>query len=88
MDSRDSERANQGMRKIPAVVIHALDFPVFLMARIGQTPVREFARKLGVSHKLVYMLLNGQRTPSGGILKKLRLEIYYGLKSAARDKKA
>jgi transcriptional regulator with XRE-family HTH domain len=74
------EGGKLGMRKEPALVIHPSEFPVFLIAKIGKTPVVEFAESLGVTRQLVYMMLQGKRQPSAAVLKKLGLEVYYGLK--------
>ncbi len=80
MDVDSREGGKLGMRKEPAIVIHPSDFPVFLIAKIGKTSVSKFAESLGVTRQLVYMMLQGKRQPSAAVLKKLGLEVYYGLK--------
>lgn len=80
---------SQSMRENkPDLVIHPRDFPLVLRTRMigeGMNAV-DYAAKLGVSVKLIYALLNGQRTPSDSILKKLGGEVYYGF-TVAKAKK-
>lgn len=65
------------MSKRQDLIIEPRDFPVFLKARMLQAKVDEFAASLGVTPKLVYMLLNGSKKPSAAMLKKLGLEVVY-----------
>lgn len=72
---------NQSMSENqPDLVIHPKDFPLVLRTRMLGESMKpaEYAAKLGVSVKLIYALLNGQRTPSDSVLKKLGGEVYYG----------
>jgi transcriptional regulator with XRE-family HTH domain len=70
---------NQSMSEQPELIIHPTDFPVFLKARMMGLSVAEFAEKLEVTPKYIYMLLKGERPPSDAILKKVGLEVYYGV---------
>ena len=80
-------RENQGMSdKQPDLIIDPVDFPVFVKARMGTDTVAEFAAKIGVSPKLVYMLLSGSRGPSKEILKKLGLKIAFVVDREAKAK--
>jgi hypothetical protein len=64
-------------QKRTELIIDPVDFHVFLKARMMQDTVAEYAAKLGVSPKLVYMLLNGTKKPSAAILKKMGLEVVF-----------
>ena len=88
MDILNHLRENQGMSdKQPDLIIDPVDFPVFVKARMGTDTVAEFAAKIGVSPKLVYMLVSGSRTPSPAILKKLGLKVAYVVDRSARTKR-
>jgi hypothetical protein len=71
------------------LIIDPEDFPVFLKGKLGSDTVATFAKKLGVSQKLVYYLISGQRPPSKAILKKLGLKIAFVVdrSTATREKK-
>lgn len=73
--------------KRPELIIDPEDFPIFLKARMMRDSVAEYADKLGVSPKLVYLLLTGKRTPSPAILKKMDLEVVYRAVAPDRGKK-
>jgi hypothetical protein len=64
-------------QKRPDLIIDPKDFHVFLKARMMRDTVAEYSAKLGVSPKLVWMLLNGTKKPSKAILKKVGLEVVY-----------
>ena len=68
---------NQAMAKRPELIIEPKEFPLFLKARMLNTSVAEFAKTLGVSPSLVYMLLAGTKKPSPAMIKKLGLEVVY-----------
>ena len=72
--------------KQPDLIIDPEDFHVFLKARLGTDSVAEFAAKLDVTPKLVYLLLNGSRGPSKEILKKLGLKIAFVVDREAKVK--
>jgi hypothetical protein len=72
----------------PDIIIEPENFRLFLMAWRGQHgSMAECAAKLGVSQKLIYMLLSGDRKPSAAILKKLGLEVVYRVKLSGEGKK-
>lgn len=73
--------------KRPDLVIDPKDFPVYLKARMLRDTVAEFAAKLGVTPKLVYMLLTGKRKPSKTILKKVDLEVVFRMREPEAKKK-
>jgi transcriptional regulator with XRE-family HTH domain len=59
------------------LIIEPKDFPVFLKARMMRDTVAEYAAKLGVTPKMLYMLLSGDRKPSAAILEKVGLEVVF-----------
>jgi len=73
----------------PKLIIHPIDFPMFLKAKLSNEDltVTEFATKLGVSPKHVYMMLKGERQPGKEILQYLGLEVYYGVPGTASKAK-
>ncbi len=68
------------------MVIDPKDFPVFLRARMMRLNVAEYAAELGVTPKLVYMLLAGTRKPSAAILKKVGLKVVYQTMAPASER--
>jgi hypothetical protein len=68
---------NQPMAKRPELIIEPQEFPLFLKARMMNATVADFAKGLGVTPSLVYMLLAGTKKPSLAILKKLGLDVVY-----------
>ena len=59
------------------LIIDPKDFPVFLKARMMRDSAVDYATGLGISTKLLWMLLNGSKKPSAAILKKVGLEVVY-----------
>jgi hypothetical protein len=68
------------------LVVDPADFPTFLKARMGGRTVAQFAKELGISENLLYVLLAGSRKPSAAVLKKLGLKIAYQLVLVAKGK--
>jgi hypothetical protein len=64
------------MSRKPDLIIEPKDFRAFLHGRF-QGDADAAAAHLGVSKKLVYMLLSGSRKPSSAILKKCGLEVVF-----------
>lgn len=71
----------------PDLIVEPEQFPLFLKARMMRGSVADLAKELGVTGKLVYMLLSGERKPSAAILKKLGLEVVFRLKEPGAGKK-
>ncbi len=59
--------------KKPDRIFYMEEFPILLKAKMMNDTIAEFAEKLDVSPKLIYMLLAGTRAPSESILRKLGL---------------
>ena len=61
------------------IVLQSADFRIYLMVKV-ETSMQsgaEFARSLGISADLLYLLMAGKRKPSAAVLSKLNLEVCY-----------
>jgi len=60
-------------------ILTAEELKMFVTVKMQMSglDVKGYAEKLGVSHKMVYMIMNGSRLPSKALLKKLGLETVY-----------
>lgn len=65
-------------------IMTAAELKMFVTVKMQMSglDVQGYAKKLGVTHKLVYMMINGARLPSKALLKKLGLETVYRITSA------
>lgn len=67
------------MHSKPKIVIHPSDLPLYVLSKMGDTPIDDFAQQLGVTSQMVRMMLNGTRRPGPAVRKKLGLELFYGV---------
>jgi transcriptional regulator with XRE-family HTH domain len=74
------------MSEQPDLVFDPSEFPTFFKARMMQDSAAEFAKKLGITTNYVYMLMKGERPPSPAILKKMGLQVYYGVPKSKSKK--
>ena len=71
----------------PLIVVPE-EFPEFLRTQMGERSAAEYAKHLKISVKLLYMLLNGTRTPSTSVRKKLRIRTVYVMVASLPKAKA
>ena len=67
------------MHKKPEIVIHPSELPLFLLSKMGETSIDDFAKQLGVTSQMVRMMLNGERRPGRALRAKLGIELFYGV---------
>jgi plasmid maintenance system antidote protein VapI len=65
-------------------IMTAAELKMFVTVKMQMSglDVLAYAKKLGITHKLVYMMINGARLPSKALLKKLGLETVYRIVAA------